>query len=300
MPGAGQFYQGDDGQYYVAYCPGAAGSIYYLLACTTNNGFLGCCTNQEGCYNDCDESDYSNFTLSTYKTHVPRSFNSDIQSQRCDTGGDWYSCPEKNFETNYIGCCATNPCTAGCPEGNYTRAFLSANPAAARFFYGLNASSLSFSIPVSTTLSTSAVSSGSSLVPFTSSVGSTSSTTISSSSTSYSSVSYPTTFTGSQVVETASTPGTAVVAGSTVGGVAALLVIVALIAYRVRRKATSRRRHLDNFRVSSLWGGSGERKTENDTAGDDALAEAPPSEQAQGPSELTGEFKVNASMSAII
>lgn len=299
----GQVFQGDDGQYYAAYCPGAAGSVYYLLACITNNGFLGCCTNQKGCYNECDASDYSNFSISAYRTHVAQSFNSNIQSQRCDVGGTWYSCAEENLATNFIGCCTTNPCTAGCPDGNYTRAFLAADVNAAKFFYGLNDSSMSFSMPYTTTTSTSAQSSGSTTIPFPSSLEFTSGTTSSSSmtnpssTTSQSSISspsipYATSTSGPQAAETAYTPGTSVVVGSTVGGVATLILIIALIAYHVRRKATSRRRHLDASRVSSLWGdreeGGGEGKTEHEGAGD-VIAEAPPSAQMQEPKDSDGK-----------
>lgn len=56
---------------------------------------------------------------------------SDNVSQRCDSGGSWYICPDKNLHPGspppFMGCCKSEPCTKGCSEGDLTQAFLTSN-----------------------------------------------------------------------------------------------------------------------------------------------------------------------------
>ena len=270
----GQLMEGDDNQFYAAYCSGPVGSVFYLLACQTFNGFLGCCTDQSGCNNGCTSGQLGNFSLSAYTSGSSQSFFSHIQSQQCLFSSRWYTCNESQTETNFIGCCSTNPCNSGCPTANLAPAYLSNDDSVAKFFYGLNASSIIFQIP-------SAIpspSSGAAAIAVPSSVSAITS----------SSVSSPSAMATSTVVETASDTGTTVVVGSVVGGVAGLALIIALVILLGCRKSKQRIRQVNSSRAPSIQR-SRQDETGHEIAGN-GITEAPSSEVPKEPEEVPCEL----------
>ncbi|KAI1409479.1 hypothetical protein F5Y13DRAFT_169923 [Hypoxylon sp. FL1857] len=182
--------------------------------------FLGCC-DEDPCAHqvgNCSATDLSSANFDGSKSE-------DIPRQACIapyTDQDWYACPDGSF----IGCCKTDPCGGGCPAGDIIGARMSDDDTAAAIFSAPGERSTSTS---STPTSSSATSS--------STFASTSVITTSGIETTPTSTPSPDQVAGS---ESNGTPAGSII-GGTVGGVAALTLIVAFLFLYFRRRAAARR-----------------------------------------------------------
>lgn len=93
-----------------------SGGDYHACA---SNGFVGCCENDPcGTGNRCNGGALR-----------PMSFDKDLfksafKDQVCSTG-KWYTCAYPT--PPFVGCCKSNPCSSGCPDGDLVEGSLSSN-----------------------------------------------------------------------------------------------------------------------------------------------------------------------------
>ncbi|KAL6716127.1 hypothetical protein ACLMJK_005693 [Lecanora helva] len=237
-------------------CP-SGGSWY---ACATDTRFVGCCQGTDVCSHGCSAGNLkpASFQPSDYDK---------LKDQECDAGSLWYTC--QVTRPPFMGCCKTNPCSSGCPSGDLTAGFLSSNPAIAAVFLSSGAASSSASAVSSSTSSSLTSTSASSSVT-------TSSTTVSAASQ----TSSPAPVGTSVVVSTTPTnaptthKNTGAIAGGAVGGVAGLVLMVSLLAFFFRRRASQSRKQMDVSRAST-WGAGKEAVAPDGNGGQAAMSEVP-------------------------
>ncbi len=200
-------------------CP-SGGSFY---ACSSGTYFVGCC-NGDPCQGGCSDGNLE-----------PASFDplfiGKFKDQECSRGSEWYTCTAT--VPPFLGCCKSNPCTGttGCPSGDVTAGFLSSNPAVAKDFLPAAASSASAS-------ASSATSSSSQTSRASSSPASTNSSAALTTTAAFADMPTHTTSTGT-------------IAGATVGGLAGLGLLVALLAFFLRRRIAKSRQYMAEGRSPS-------------------------------------------------
>ena len=120
-------------------CP--KGGKFY--ACESGTNFVGCC-NAEPCQRGCSDG---NLVLTSFNPAAYGTF----PDQQCPQGSRWYTCAYT--EPPFMGCCKSNPCGKGCPEGDLTAGFLDSNPRVAAPFLSSNNATSTASEPSSTSAS---------------------------------------------------------------------------------------------------------------------------------------------------
>ena len=127
-----------------------------------------------------------------------------FQDQECPSGSQWHSC--KFTDPPFMGCCTSDPCStsAGCPVGDLTAGFLSTNPGVAADI-----------------LPSSAVTMSSQTSPTASRTNSEATTTT--------------------TAQPANHTSRSAVIGSTIGGIAAVIITLASIVFLVYRTISRRR-----------------------------------------------------------
>ena len=232
-------------------CP--SGGTFY--ACQSGTNFVGCC-NSEACSNGCSDGNLepANFNTAYY---------GQFKDQECPTGSRWYTCT--GTKPPFMGCCKSNPCSNdGCPAGDLTAGFLSSNPKVAADFLPSGAASSSTSSLTSSESSTSTSASHTS-----STVSTTSSVSFSTASSAAAAATYAVTAQASAIAAPVASQhsSTETIAGASVGGVGATLVLLALLAFFIRRKTNNSRQHMA-FSRAGIWGSG----TETVVGGDSAAA----------------------------
>ena len=240
-------------QFFQPSCP--SGGIFY--ACTSGTNFVGCCTSTSACASGCSDGSLQ-----------PASFNpsyyGQFQDQECPAGSQWYTCAATT--PPFMGCCKSNPCSGGgCPLGDVTAGFLSSNPKVAADFAGANGYSAapgrSPSTAASSPSSTSTSPSSSALVSNASAVSSSTATTTPTS---------PSTLTTPAPQPSTTSAGT--IAGVVVGGITALVHLIAILAFCLRRNASKSRAHIAaKCGSSSTW----DQKNAVESTASGAMSEVP-------------------------
>lgn len=221
-------------------CP--SGGNFYV--CTTGAHFVGCCTLNPCNDHGCDSSDLRPASFDPKKYGM-------FADQTCSGNNPvrWYTCNGSN--PPFMGCCATNPCSggSGCPFQNLVAGTLSSDPVSAADFLGVTPSRLS-------STATSGRSSAS--------ISSTTTVSATSSSIPISKISYSSSVTPAPAISALASPSdtstaalvaappalnsmTGVIAGSVVGGIIFLALIIGLLIWWIhQRTSASRLSHVMN------------------------------------------------------
>lgn len=98
-------------------CP--SGGTWY--ACDSGSRFVGCCNSVTS---PCADTGcpHGNLNAASFDTNYFGKF----PDQQCPHGSSWYSCALT--DPPFLGCCKTNPCSTGCPQGDLAAGWLSTNP----------------------------------------------------------------------------------------------------------------------------------------------------------------------------
>ncbi|KAK3071135.1 hypothetical protein LTR53_009178 [Teratosphaeriaceae sp. CCFEE 6253] len=217
-------------------CP-SGGSFY---ACASGSRYVGCCLT-----NPCDTGCFAGQL-------VPASFEASqwgqFPDQQCDSGAFYTCIYASQGNTTFLGCCASNACSAGSCSGDaLAGAYLSNNPQEAAPFLSLNSSWLA-TATVSASLasatlatSTASIESGTSLYSLLMSASSGGSSPLASPASTVDSastiVSASTTATSAPILPH-STTNVGAIAGGAVGGFAVLAALVVALVWLLRRKKT--------------------------------------------------------------
>ena len=101
-------------------CP--SGGTWY--ACGSGSNFVGCC-NSFPCDLGCPDGNLEPASFDP-------AFYGQFPDQDCPTGSTWHTCAATT--PPFMGCCKSDPCTDGCPQGDITAGFLSSNKEIAAAF----------------------------------------------------------------------------------------------------------------------------------------------------------------------
>lgn len=202
-------------------CP--SGGDFY--ACQSSENFVGCCASQ-ACDDGCPDGNLEPASFDP-------SFEGQFHDQQCPTGSRWYTC--SSTQPPFMGCCKSNPCNDGCAEGDLTAGFLSSNPKEAADFLPAEQAAMSSSSSTAAAPSSS-LQTSSSPTAIRSSAAASRSGQIAATSTELASAS-------PHAAGKQTSPGT--IAGATVGGLAAAVILLGLLAFFLRRK-TFRSRSRDH------------------------------------------------------
>ena len=281
-------------QLYQAACFGSSEFTFHILACRSDSLFLGCCSDLYGCADGRSNGSIENFTLEPHFANdsaagaIP-SFKGGVHQQSCLPGSrsQWYACTSDSDFIGFFGCCQTDPCNDLCPSVNLSPAFLSPNADLANFFYGLNTTSVTYSASSLTSTVFSAGITTSITTPTSAQRLSTSSTgTTCSLAELCLSGSVSSSTSAPPVLKTVPDANTSVVVGSAVGGVAGFALIIAFVAFLLRRRNRTRVTQLNTSGAPSLrFSGQGEGVRE---VTHNSIAEAPSSDVSQKPHEVIG------------
>lgn len=199
--------------------PGDIDVIFYICH-DAKVRFMGCC-DEDPCAHqmgNCSAPDLS-------PANFDESKSDDIPRQECVapyTNQDWYTCPDGSF----IGCCKSDPCSDGCSYGDVIEARMSDDDTAAAIF----------SVPGESSVSRSSTSTSSSAT----------SSSISASTSATSTPVTETTPTSAPSPDQGTTSGNetpvSTIIGGTVGGVAALILILSFLFLYFRRRSTAQGR----------------------------------------------------------
>lgn len=123
-------------------CP-HGGSFYICQGAETQ--FLGCCT-MDPCasgkgYCPQDSLRYSSYSKDNYISIPPENCDSPYNSS------SWYTC--SNADPPFMGCCASNPCNAGCSNDDLLAARVDDDPSNASVFLTATATTTSGSTAIS-------------------------------------------------------------------------------------------------------------------------------------------------------
>ena len=245
--------------------PSCVTADYYLFACLNESRFLGCCTDENACANGCiNPTALGNMLMYLKQPGNISSFDESlIPSQTClqdgqNSGGVWSNCPEKASDLNFVGCCTSDPCYDGCPEGNLVPTFLAQTGASSvPFFWGMNSTlgqkpppSDWEQYPVSFDLSSGTYK----RLPKVSSNVSSASTSESASSPTARATAFAT---GSKTGSTSTVPqsmNASVIAGIAVGSVAGFVLLAALLTFFLKRRLAHTRKNENGMRAPESGG----------------------------------------------